>query len=122
MKFVPWRDYKEVAGDLKSVYRSATEEEALRELDQVEEKWRVKYPLITPSWRQNWDNLNTLFAYPPEIRKAIYTTSAIESLNSVIRIAIKKRKLFPHDDAAKKVCSGLPSHTRGIKKVDDTNS
>ena len=76
MKFVPWRDYKEVAGDLKSVYRSATEEEALRELDQVEEKWRVKYPLITPSWRQNWDNLNTLFAYPPEIRKAIYTVAS----------------------------------------------
>lgn len=71
MKFVPWRDYKEVAGDLKSVYRSATEEEALRELDQVEEQWRVKYPLITRSWRQNWGNLNTLFAYPPEIRKAI---------------------------------------------------
>ena len=103
MKFVPWRDYKEVAGDLKQVYQSATEDEALRELDQVEEKWRVKYPLITHSWRQNWDNLNTLFAYPPEIRKAIYTTNAIESLNSVIRKVIKKRKLFPHDDAAKKV-------------------
>ena len=55
MKFVPWRDYKEVAGDLKRVYQSATEDEALRELDQVEEKWRVKYPLITRSWRKNWD-------------------------------------------------------------------
>ena len=103
MKFVPWRDYKEVAGDLKRVYQSPTEDEALRELDQVDEKWRIKYPLITRSWRQNWDNLNTLFAYPPEIRKAIYTTNAIESLNSVIRKAIKKRQLFPHDDAAKKV-------------------
>jgi len=103
MKFVPWRDYKEVAGDLKRIYQSATEDEALRELDQVDEKWASKYPQITRSWRQNWDNLNTLFAYPPEIRKAIYTTNAIESLNSVIRKAIKKRKLFPSDDAAKKV-------------------
>jgi transposase-like protein len=80
MKCVPWRDYKEMAGDLKRVYQSATEDEALRELDQVEEKWRVKYPLITRLWRQNWDNFNTLYAYPPEIRKAIYTTNAIESL------------------------------------------
>jgi len=85
------------------VYQSTTEEEALHELDRLDEKWASKYPQISRSWRQNWDNLNTLFAYPSEIRKAIYTTNAIESLNSVIRKAIKKRKLFPHDEAAKKV-------------------
>ena len=103
MKFVPWNNYKEVAADLKRVYKSSTEEEALRELDSLEDKWMSKYPQISRSWRQNWDNLNTFFAYPEEIRKAIYTTNAIESLNSVIRKAIKKRKLFPHDDSAKKV-------------------
>lgn len=103
MKFVPWNDYKEVAADLKRVYKSPTEEEALRELDSLEDKWRSKYPQISRPWRQNWDNLNTFFAYPEEIRKAIYTTNAIESLNSVIKKAIKKRKLFPHDDSAKKV-------------------
>jgi putative transposase len=103
MKFVLWRDYKEVAADLKRVYQSATKEEALHELDQLDEKWTFKYPQISRSWRQNWDNFNTLFAYPSEIRKAIYITNAIESLNSVIRKAMKKRKLFPHDDAAKKV-------------------
>ena len=103
MKFVPWRDYKEVAADLKRVYQSATKEEALHELDQLDEKWTFKYPQISRSWRQNWDNFNTLFAYPSEIRKAIYITNAIESLNSVIRKAMKKRKLFSHDDAAKKV-------------------
>lgn len=103
MKFVPWRDHKEVATDLKLVYKSSTEEDALRELDNLEEKWLSKYPQISRSWRQNWDNLNTFFAYPEEVRKAIYTTNAIESLNSVIRKAIKKRKLFPHDDSAKKV-------------------
>ena len=92
-----------MAGDLKRVSQSATEDEALRELDQVEEKGRVKYPLMTRSWRKNGDNFNTLFGYPPEIRKAIYTTNAIESLTSVIRKAIKKRKLFSHDDAAKQV-------------------
>lgn len=103
MKFVPYRDYKEVASDLKRVYQSATEDEALRELDHLDEKWAQKYPQISRSWRQNWDNLNTFFSYPHEIRKAIYTTNAIESLNSVIRKAVKKRKLFPTDDAAKKV-------------------
>ena len=103
MKFVPWNDYKEVAADLKRVYKSPTEEEALRELDSLEDKWRSKYPQISRPWRQNWGNLNTFFAYPEEIRKAIYTTNAIESLNSVIKKAIKKRKLFPHDDSAKKV-------------------
>ena len=103
MKFVPWNDYKEVTADLKRVYKSPTEEEALRELDSLEDKWLSKYPQISRSWRQNWDNLNTFFAYPEEIRKAIYTTNAIESLNSMIKKAIKKRKLFPHDDSAKKV-------------------
>ncbi|MDP0588973.1 MAG: IS256 family transposase [Candidatus Endonucleobacter bathymodioli] len=103
MKCVPWRDYKEVSADLKQVYSSSTEEEALREFDNIEEKWLSMYPQINRSWRQNWDNLNTFFAYPEEVSKAIYTTNAIESLNSVIRKAIKKRKLFPHNDSAKKV-------------------
>jgi transposase-like protein len=103
MKFVPWKDYKAVAADLKRVYQSVTEEEALQELDEMEAKWASQYPQISRSWRQNWANLNTLFAYPEGIRKAIYTTNAIESVNSVIRKAIKKRKLFPNDDAARKV-------------------
>ena len=103
MKLIPWKDYKAVAADLKRVYQSTTEEEALQELDSLEAKWADKYPQISRSWRQNWHNLNTLFGYPEGIRKAIYTTNAIESLNSVIRKSIKKRKLFPSDDAAKKV-------------------
>ena len=103
MKFVPWKDYKAVAADLKRIYQSATEEEALLALDQFSEIWDEKYPQISRSWRAHWHNLNTLFNYPEDIRKAIYTTNAIESLNSVIRKAIKKRKLFPTDDSAKKV-------------------
>ena len=103
MKYVPWKDYKPIAADLKRIYQSVTEEEALQALDQFSECWDDKYPQISRSWRAHWDNLNTLFNYPDDIRKAIYTTNAIESLNSVIRKAIKKRKLFPTDDSAKKV-------------------
>ena len=103
MKLVPWKNYKSVAADLKKIYQSATEDEALLALDQFSEIWDEKYPQISRSWRAHWHNLNALFNYPEDIRKAIYTTNAIESLNSVIRKAIKKRKLFPTDDSAKKV-------------------
>ena len=72
-------------------------------LSQFEQRWDSKYPNISRSWRNHWQNVSTLFHYPEDIRKAIYTTNAIESLNSVIRKAIKKRKLFPHDDSARKV-------------------
>ena len=95
LKYVSWKDYKAVTADLKLIYRSSTEEEALLELERFAEKWDNQYPQIAKSWRANWDNLNTLFNYPDAIRKAIYTTNAIESLNSVIRRAIKKRKILP---------------------------
>ncbi len=103
LRFVPWKDYKAVTADLKLVYQSATEKEALRELAAFGERWDSKYPQISRSWNSHWDNLRTLFEYPPEIRKVIYTTNAIESLNSVIRKATKRRKLFPSDESAMKV-------------------
>ncbi len=103
MKYVPWKDYKAVCADLKLIYRSSTEEEAILELDRFAESWDGKYPKISQSWQSNWENINPLFMYPASIRKVIYTTNAIESLNSVIRKAVKKRKLFPSDEAAKKV-------------------
>ena len=103
LRYVSWKDYKAVTADLKLIYRSSTEEEALLELERFAEKWDNQYPQIAKSWRTNWDNLNTLFNYPEAIRKAIYTTNAIESLNSVIRRAIKKRKIFPNDDSARKM-------------------
>jgi len=102
IKYVPWKDYN-VTADLKLIYQAVTEEEAMLALECFSERWDVKYPQISRSWRAHWENLNTLFNYPEDIRKAIYTTNAIESLNSVIRKAIKKRKLFPSDDSAKKV-------------------
>jgi len=103
MKYVPWKDYKVIAADLKRIYQSVTEDEALLALEQFAERWDEKYPMISRSWRSHWHHLNTLFQYPDEIRRAIYTTNAIESLNSVIRKAVNKRKLFPTDDSAMKV-------------------
>ncbi|EFJ2341382.1 IS256 family transposase [Escherichia coli] len=103
LKYVSWKDYKAVTIGLKTVYQAPTEEAALMALDAFAEVWDDKYPQISKSWRAHWENLNTLFRYPPDIRKAIYTTNAIESLNSVIRAAIKKRKVFPTDDSVRKV-------------------
>ncbi len=100
LKFVSWKDRKAVAADLKKIYQSVTVAES--ELESFENNWDGKYPTIAKSWRKNWPNLITLFDYPDEIRRVIYTTNAIESLNSVIRKAINNRKIFPHDQSALK--------------------
>ena len=71
LNFVPWKDYKAVTRDLKQIYQSATEEEALLALDDFAERWDEKYPQISKSWRSHWENLNTLFNYPPDIRKEV---------------------------------------------------
>ncbi len=89
LRFVPWKDKKQVAADLKKIYASPTVDEAERELSRFEATWDKKYAAISTSWRTHWPNLITLFDYPEEIRRIIYTTNAIESLNSVIRKAIK---------------------------------
>lgn len=103
LKYVSWKDYKAVTADLKQIYQSPTEAAAALELERFAEKWDATYPQISKSWRSHWPNLITLFEYPPDIRRVIYTTNAIESLNSVIRKATKQRKLFPTDDSAMKV-------------------
>ncbi|EAC1962806.1 IS256 family transposase [Escherichia coli] len=103
LRFVAWKDYKAVTRDLKQVYRAATEEGALQALDAFGKEWNARYPQISRSWRANWPNVATVFVYPEAIRKVIYTTNAIESLNSVIRHAIKQRKVFPTDESVKKV-------------------
>ena len=103
LKYVSWKDYKAVTSGLKIVYQAPTEEAALMALDAFAKVWDDKYPQISKSWCAHWENLNTFFNYPPDIRRAIYTTNAIESLNSVIRAAIKKRKVFPTDDSVRKV-------------------
>jgi putative transposase len=103
LKFVPWKDYKAVTSDLKRIYQSMTEQEGSLALDNFADKWDEKYPQISKSCWSNLTNLITIFDYPADIRKVIYTTNAIESLNSVIRKSVKTRKVFPSDDAAFKV-------------------
>ena len=103
LKFVSWKERKAVAADLKKIYTSLTVEEAERELEAFAARWDTKFPSISASWRKHWLNLITLFDYPDDIRKVIYTTNAIESLNSVIRKAVNNRKVFPNDDSALKV-------------------
>lgn len=111
LKYVSWKDYKAVTTDLKRIYRSSTEEEALLELERFSETWDEQYPQISKSWRAHWQNLNTIFNYPADIRKVIYTTNAIESFNSVIRKAIKKRKIFPSDASLYYRVRGPPRKT-----------
>lgn len=103
LKFVSWKERKAVAADLRNIYQSLTVEEAEHELNTFAQRWDEKFPTISRSWRNHWPNLITLFDYPDDIRKVIYTTNAIESLNSVIRKAINNRKVFPTDQSAMKV-------------------
>jgi transposase-like protein len=103
LKFVAWKDRKEVADDLKVIYHSISVEQAEMELQRFADKWDALYPRISMSWQSNWANLIAFFQYPKEIRKVIYTTNSIESLNSVIRKACNNHKLFPNDNAALKV-------------------
>jgi transposase-like protein len=103
LRYVPSKDMKEVAADLKTIYRSINAEQAELALLAFAEKWDSKYPAISRSWNKNWHNILTLFSFPQEIRKVIYTTNAVESLNSVIRKSINNRKIFPSDQSALKV-------------------
>jgi putative transposase len=103
LRFVSWKNRKQVAGDLKAIYHAVTEDEAQMRLDEFGEKWDDRYPTISKSWRANWQRLIPFFAYPAEIRRIIYTTNAIESLNNSLKKTIKNRASFPNDEAAVKL-------------------
>ncbi|WP_080840658.1 IS256 family transposase [Cohnella massiliensis] len=102
-RYVSYKDLKKVTADLKPIYKAATEEMALLELDRFEETWGAKYPLIVRSWRSNWDELATFFKYPPELRKLIYTTNMIESYHRQLRKVTKGKSIFPSDEALLKM-------------------
>ncbi len=114
------RTTKLLQQDLKAIYQASTEENALKSLDIFCDQWNHQYPKIGESWRANWENIRTIFSYPAEIRHAIYTTNAIESLNSVIRHSTKKRKIFSSDDSVKKVI--YFSNIKCCEEMDDANS
>lgn len=99
LRFVSYKDRKELVADLKPIYAAATEDDGLEALGDFAKKWDSQYPYIAKSWYSNWENLAVFFQYPPEIRKVIYTTNAIESLNSQLRKVTKNKRSFPSDDA-----------------------
>ena len=103
LKYVTQKDSKLVAADLKKIYQSATVHEAEQELEKFAAAWGAKYPTIVKQWRLKWNDIITLFDFPPPIRKAIYTTNAIESVNSVIRKFTRNRKQYPNAESALKL-------------------
>ena len=96
-RFVNFKDRKELCDDMKKIYKANNEEQALTALDELAKKWDGKYPYVSKSWRENWAELSTFFAYPNEIRRLIYTTNAIESFNSLLRKYTKNRGAFMNE-------------------------
>jgi len=103
LNFVAWQDRKRLLPALRAIYRAETAEIAERRLAEFEVEWSKKYPAIGPAWRRAWNEVVPFFAFPPEIRKMIYTTNAIESLHRGLRKIIKSRGAFPSDEAATKL-------------------
>lgn len=99
LNFVSWKQRKEMANDLKEIYSAATVEQAEANLAAFGEKWDTTHPRVSQSWRNNWQRIIPFFAYPPEIRRVIYTTNTIESLNMSLRKVTKNRGSFPNDEA-----------------------
>ena len=103
LTYISYKDRKAVVSDLKPIYTAVTEDEALFALELFGEKWNGKYPLITKSWQANWQRICPMFALPKEIRRAVYTTNVIESLNYSLRKITKTRAAFPSEEAAIKL-------------------
>jgi transposase-like protein len=103
MRFVPYKDRKTVAADLRRIYTAVDAEHAADELTAFAEKWDGRYPTISQSWREHWEQITPFLAYPPEVRRVIYTTNSIEALHRQVRKIIKTRGHFPTEDAARKL-------------------
>jgi putative transposase len=103
VKYVSWKDRKKLCADLRKVYTASTEAAAKQAMLAFSEKWDGQYPTISKSWLNHWDRISPFFAYPEDIRKAIYTTNAIESLNMTLRKVIKNKRVFPSDESVFKL-------------------
>jgi putative transposase len=103
LNYVSWKQRKPVAADLRRIYSAPTAEAAERELDAFAKQWDGPYPTISQIWRRNWARVTPFFAFSPEIRKVVYTTNAVESLNRSLRKVIKTRAAFPNEEAALKL-------------------
>jgi putative transposase len=100
LNYVSWKQRRNVAADLRPIYSAPTADEALRRLDEFAGKCDATHPTISQVWRRNWDRITPFFAFPPGVRKVIYTTNAVESLNMALRKIIKTRGSFPNEEAA----------------------
>ena len=103
LRYVSWKERRTVAKDLRAIYRAPTVEAAEQALEAFEERWQERFPMISRKWRTNWANLIPFFDYPPELRRVMYTTNAVEALNAQLRKVTKKRGAFPTPDAVRKV-------------------
>jgi len=118
LRYVATRDSKAVVTALKRIYQSASAEEAAAELDAFEAEWGEKYRAVVRPWRGNWDNVIPFFQFLPQIRKVIYTTNAIESLNMVMRKLTRNRRIFPNDDSAlKSLFLAIREASKGWKAI-----
>ncbi len=103
LRFVSWKERKAVAADLRAIYTAATAEAAEQALESFEKKWQARFPSIARSWRSNWTNIIPFFSYPPAIRKVIYTTNAIESMQAQLRKVTRNRGAFPSAESVRKI-------------------
>jgi putative transposase len=103
LKFVPYKDRRQVAADLKPIYTAVDRDHAWEQLERFAEKWDAKYPMISQSWTEHWERVVPFLAFPPDVRRAVYTTNTIEALNRQIRKIIKTRGSFPDEDSARKL-------------------
>jgi len=117
LRYVPRRDYDVVVKDLRAVYTAIDTDRALHALDAFEAKWGQKFPPVVKAWREAWEHVIPFLAFPPEVRRVIYTTNAIEALNRQLRKAVKTKGHFPNEDAARKLMylaihNAVPQWTR----------
>jgi putative transposase len=117
LKYVPRREFADVARDLKPIYTAIDADAAHHELERFDEKWGARFPVITQAWLDSWEYVTPFLAFPPEVRRVIYTTNAIEALNRQLRKAVKTKGHFPSEDAARKllylaILNAVPAWTR----------
>jgi putative transposase len=117
LKYVPRREREQVARDLKPIYTAVDADAAAQELERFDQKWGQRFPVITQAWLNAWEYVTPFLAFPPEVRRVIYTTNAIEALNRQLRKAIKTKGHFPHEEAARKliylaITNAVPQWTR----------
>jgi putative transposase len=117
LKYVPRREFSDVARDLKPIYTAIDADAAHQELERFDEKWGARFPVITQAWLDSWEYVTPFLAFPPEVRRVIYTTNAIEALSRQLRKAVKTKGHFPFEDAARKLLylaiqNAVPAWTR----------